>query len=56
MPVLAWIVFSLLTVDEATFTVSVVMLGTSTAVSTYVFAAELEGDEGRLSGGETRPG
>ncbi|MDJ1432963.1 AEC family transporter [Halostagnicola sp. A-GB9-2] len=45
MPLLAWIVFSLLTVDEATFTASVVMLGTPTAVSTFVFANELGGDE-----------
>ncbi len=45
MPLLAWIVFSLLTVDDATFTASVVMLGTPTAVSTFVFANELGGDE-----------
>lgn len=45
MPVLAWAVFSALPVDTATFVASVVMLGTPTAVSTYVFAAELEGDE-----------
>lgn len=45
MPVLAWLVFSALAVDTATFVASVVMLGTPTAVSTYVFAAELEGDE-----------
>ncbi|MFC6903587.1 AEC family transporter [Halalkalicoccus tibetensis] len=44
MPVLAWIVFSTLAVDPATFTASVVMLGTPTAVSTYVFATELGGD------------
>jgi hypothetical protein len=45
MPALAWGVFSLLEVDLATFTASVVMLGTPTAVSTYVFASELGGDE-----------
>ncbi|OIB59087.1 AEC family transporter [Natrialba sp. SSL1] len=45
MPLLAWVVFSTLAVDTATFAASVVMLGTPTAVSTYVFAAQLEGDE-----------
>ncbi|MWV41099.1 AEC family transporter [Natrialba sp. INN-245] len=45
MPVLAWIVFSTLAVDTPTFVASVVMLATPTAVSTYVFAAKLEGDE-----------
>lgn len=45
MPVLAWVVFSLLAVDTATFIASVVMLGTPTAVSTFVFASELGGDE-----------
>ncbi|WP_247000913.1 AEC family transporter [Halosolutus gelatinilyticus] len=44
MPVLAWLVFSTLAVDSATFAASVVMLGTPTAVSTYVFANELGGD------------
>ena len=44
MPILAWLVFSALAVDAATFVASVVMLATPTAVSTYVFAAELEGD------------
>ncbi|RQG96941.1 AEC family transporter [Natrarchaeobius oligotrophus] len=44
MPILAWLVFSALAVDSATFTASVVMLGTPTAVSTYVFAAKLGGD------------
>lgn len=44
MPVLAWGVFSVLAVDAATFTAGVVMLGTPTAVSTYVFASELGGD------------
>ena len=45
MPALAWLVFSVLSVDAATFVAGVVMLGTPTAVSTYVFAAELDGDE-----------
>lgn len=44
MPVLAWLVFTALPVDTATFIASVVMLGTPTAVSTSVFAAELKGD------------
>lgn len=43
--VLAWIVFSLLSVDSAAFTATVVMLGTPTAVSTFVFATELGGDK-----------
>lgn len=45
MPVVAWAVFSLLAVDAATFTASIVMLGMPTAASTYVFATELGGDE-----------
>ncbi len=45
MPIFAWLVFSILTVDTATFVASIVMLGTPTAVSTYVFAAKLNGDE-----------
>lgn len=45
MPILAWTVFSLLPVGASTFTASVVMLGTPTAVSTFVFARELGGDE-----------
>lgn len=44
MPALAWIVFSLLAVDRATFAASVVMLGTPTSVSTYLFAGEFGGD------------
>ena len=44
MPALAWAVFSALAVDSATVTASVVMLGTPTAVSTFVFANELGGD------------
>ncbi|UPM44429.1 AEC family transporter [Halocatena salina] len=45
MPALAWGVFSLLAVKPATFTASVVMFGTPTAVSTFVYANELGGDE-----------
>ncbi|MGQ4555405.1 AEC family transporter [Halobellus sp. GM3] len=45
MPALGWLTFSLLAVDAATFTAAIVMLGTPTAVSTYVFAHELGGDE-----------
>ena len=44
MPAVAWMVFLLLDVNAATFTAGVVMLGMPTAVSTYVFAAELGGD------------
>lgn len=45
MPAIAWATFSLLDVDTATFTAAVVMLGMPTAVSTYVFANELGGDD-----------
>lgn len=45
VPVIAWLVFSLLAVDSDTFTAAVVMLSMPTAVSTYVFAGELGGDE-----------
>lgn len=44
MPALAWLAFSALGVDAATFTAGVVMLGMPSAVSTYVFATELGGD------------
>ena len=44
MPALAWGAFSALGVGPATFTAAIVMLGTPTAVSTYVFASELGGD------------
>ncbi|NKE37148.1 AEC family transporter [Natronococcus sp. JC468] len=44
MPLLAWAVFSALSVDGATFTAGVVMLGMPTAVSTYVYANELGGE------------
>ncbi len=44
MPAIAWVAFSLLGVGAPTFTAGVVMLGTPTAVSTYVFAHELGGD------------
>ena len=45
MPALAWAIFSVLSVGAATFTAVIVMLGMPTAVSTYVFANELGGDE-----------
>jgi len=45
MPLIAWIVFSGLGADTLTRTVGVVMFGAPTAVSTYVYAAELGGDE-----------
>ncbi|WP_436934582.1 AEC family transporter [Halovenus marina] len=44
MPAFAWVVFSMLQVGTPTFTAVVVMLGMPTAVSTYVFSAELGGD------------
>ncbi len=44
MPAIAWLAFSVLAVDASTFQAAVVMLGTPTAVSTYVFAYELGGD------------
>ncbi|SDR39884.1 AEC family transporter [Natronobacterium texcoconense] len=44
MPALAWIVFSTLAVDHAVFAASIVMLGTPTSVSTYLFAQEFGGD------------
>jgi hypothetical protein len=44
MPALAWLAFSALGVGASTFTAAIVMLGTPTAVSTYVFANELGGD------------
>jgi predicted permease len=49
MPAIAWGALSLLGVNAATFTAGVVMLGTPTAVSTYVFATELGGDPGFAS-------
>ncbi|MCU4925806.1 AEC family transporter [Halobacteria archaeon AArc-dxtr1] len=45
MPALAWFVFTVLTVNTSTLAAAVVMLGTPTAVSTYVFTSELGGDE-----------
>lgn len=44
MPALAWVVFTALGVGTPTFIAAIVMLGTPTAVSTYVFATELGGD------------
>ncbi|PSP70885.1 malonate transporter [Halobacteriales archaeon QH_9_66_26] len=49
MPVLAWTVFTALAVDPATLTAGVVMFGTPTAVSTFVYSNELGGDEGFAS-------
>lgn len=45
MPALAWVVFTVLAVDANALAAGVVMLGTPAAVSTYVFASELGGDE-----------
>ncbi|RKD94654.1 AEC family transporter [Halopiger aswanensis] len=45
MPAIAWLVFSVLAVDATTLTATVVMLGTPSAVSTFVFATELGGDK-----------
>ncbi|MBV0925282.1 AEC family transporter [Halomicroarcula limicola] len=44
MPLVAWVTFSALGVAPAVFTASVLMLGTPTAVSTFVYATELGGD------------
>ncbi|PSQ31874.1 malonate transporter [Halobacteriales archaeon QS_9_67_15] len=44
MPVVAWVVFTLLAVDPTAATAVVVMLGMPSAVSTYVYASELGGD------------
>lgn len=49
MPLLAWVVFSGLETDALTRNAAVVMFGAPTAVSTYVYAAELGGDEGFAS-------
>ena len=49
MPAIAWGVLAFLGVGAATLTAGVVMLGTPTAVSTYVFATELGGDAGFAS-------
>jgi hypothetical protein len=49
MPAIAWAALALLGVNAATLTAGVVMLGTPTAVSTYVFATELGGDAGFAS-------
>lgn len=45
MPLVAWTVFSALSVDALTRQAGVVMFGAPTAVATYVYAAELGGDE-----------
>jgi len=44
MPVIAWVAFTALGVDALVRTTAVVMFGAPTAVSTYVYAAELGGD------------
>lgn len=44
MPLVAWLVFTGLGVDTLTRNAGVVMFGAPTAVSTYVYAAELGGD------------
>ncbi|EMA47845.1 transporter [Halococcus saccharolyticus DSM 5350] len=46
---LAWVVFSTLAVDPAALTAGVVMFGTPTSVSTFVYTTELGGDEGFAS-------
>ena len=45
MPALAWAVFSALGVAAQTFVAAVVMLAMPTAVSTFVYAGELGGDD-----------
>lgn len=49
MPVIAWLVFSALGVGPAAFAAAVVMLGTPSGVSTFVYASELGGDPGFAS-------
>ncbi|MFC7140443.1 AEC family transporter [Halosimplex aquaticum] len=44
MPALAWVVFTLLSVDATAAAAVVVMLGMPSAVSTYVYSTELGGD------------
>ncbi|KZX49930.1 AEC family transporter [Haloarcula sp. K1] len=44
MPALAWLVYSSLSMDATALGAAVVMLGTPTAVSTYVYTTELGGD------------
>ncbi|WP_336330328.1 AEC family transporter [Haloarcula sp. CGMCC 1.2071] len=44
MPALAWLVYSSLAMDATALGAAVVMLGTPTAVSTYVYTTELGGD------------
>lgn len=45
MPLVAWLLFSGLGVDPLTRNAGVVMFGAPTAVATYIYAAELGGDE-----------
>jgi len=44
MPVLAWITFTALGASSLTLETAVLMFGTPTAVSTYIYASELGGD------------
>jgi len=44
MPLVAWTVFSTLTVSATAFAAAVLMFGMPTAVSTYVYTSELGGD------------
>jgi predicted permease len=45
MPAVAWTVFSVLSVSKAAFAAVVLLFGMPSAVSTYVYASELGGDE-----------
>jgi hypothetical protein len=45
MPAIAWLAFSSLGVDPLTLQAGVVMFGAPTAVSTFIYASELGGDE-----------
>jgi predicted permease len=45
MPAVAWLVFSALDVPPRTFVAGVTMLAMPTAVSTFVYAGELGGDQ-----------
>lgn len=45
MPALAWLVFASLGADQSTLRAGVLMLGMPTAVSTFVYATELGGDD-----------
>lgn len=45
MPVLGWIVLSIISVDPISLKTGVLMLGMPTAVSTFIYSKELGGDE-----------